>query len=64
MTCQAYADHHITPRTEPACGMCNGHGMIGGLLPNGGGYESEPRSKCVASRYPADGVESDGGETE
>lgn len=28
------------------CGTCNGHGMIGGLLPAGGGYESEPCPDC------------------
>lgn len=61
MSYQTYADHHITPRIEPVCGMCNDHGMIGGLLPNGGGYDSEPCPECEASRYPADAVESDGG---
>jgi len=28
------------------CGTCNGHGMVGGLLPAGGGYESEPCPDC------------------
>jgi hypothetical protein len=29
-----------------ACSTCGGHGMIGGLLPNGGGYDSEPCPDC------------------
>lgn len=33
---------------QPACMTCNGHGMIGGLLPNGGGYESDPCPDCTA----------------
>lgn len=28
------------------CCTCEGHGMIGGLLPAGGGYESEPCPDC------------------
>ncbi len=32
----------------PACQTCNGHGMIGGLLPNGGGYDGEPCPDCAA----------------
>ncbi|MFZ5699696.1 MAG: hypothetical protein ACOY9J_13475 [Pseudomonadota bacterium] len=33
---------------QPACMTCSGHGMIGGLLPNGGGYESDPCPDCTA----------------
>lgn len=36
---------------EPApaeCRTCSGHGMVGGLLPNGGGYESTPCPACTA----------------
>ena len=28
------------------CATCNGHGAVGGLLPAGGGYESEPCPDC------------------
>ncbi len=28
------------------CATCNGHGMVGGLLPVGGGYESDPCPDC------------------
>ena len=34
------------------CLTCNGHGMIGGLLPNGGGYESHPCPDCAAPAAP------------
>lgn len=59
-----YADHHVTPRKVPLCEYCNGHGLIGGLLPAGGGYESEICKECggTGSRYPAELIESDGGE--
>jgi hypothetical protein len=50
MTYQTYADHHVTPRTDPVCGACNGYGMIGGLLPNGGGYDGEPCPECCEAR--------------
>lgn len=48
MSYQPYADHHITPRKVPLCDYCNGHGMVGGLLPNGGGYDGEPCPDCAA----------------
>ena len=59
-----YADHHITPRKPPLCEAYNGHGLIGGLLPAGGGYESETCGECggTGSCYQAELVESDGGE--
>lgn len=58
-----YADHHITPRRVPLCEACNGHGLIGGLLP-GGGYESETCSECggAGSCHTLELAESDGGE--
>lgn len=64
MSYQPYADHHITPRKVPLCDYCNGHGLVGGLLPNGGGYDGETCDECggTGSRYPAPDVESDGGE--
>lgn len=30
----------------PVCQTCNGKGMVGGLLPNGGGYDGEPCPDC------------------
>lgn len=33
---------------QPACMTCSGHGMVGGLLPNGGGYEADPCPDCAA----------------
>ncbi|MCK9550264.1 hypothetical protein [Aquamicrobium sp.] len=27
---------------QPACMNCSGHGMVGGLLPSGGGYQADP----------------------
>ena len=33
---------------QPSCMTCGDHGMIGGLLPNGGGYESDPCPDCTA----------------
>ena len=32
---------------QPACMTCSGHGMVGGLLPNGGGYQADPCPKCT-----------------
>lgn len=63
-TYQDYADHHITPRKQPLCEACNSHGLVGGLLPGDGGYDGETCDECggTGSRYPADLVESDGGE--
>lgn len=67
-TYQSYADHHLTPRRVPRrvplCEACNGHGMIGGLLPAGGGYESETCSECggAGSCHTLELAESDGGE--
>lgn len=34
--------------SPPTCQTCNGKGMIGGLLPNGGGYDGEPCPDCCA----------------
>lgn len=34
-----------SPKSD-SCATCNGHGMVGGLLPAGGGYESEPCPHC------------------
>lgn len=31
---------------KPTCLTCGGHGMIGGLLPSGGGYDSEDCPEC------------------
>lgn len=31
---------------NPVCLTCGGHGMIGGLLPNGGGYDGEDCPDC------------------
>ncbi|WP_042295864.1 hypothetical protein [Paraburkholderia bannensis] len=31
---------------KPTCEKCGGHGMIGGLLPNGGGYDGEECPDC------------------
>ncbi|WP_423454343.1 hypothetical protein [Ottowia sp. VDI28] len=31
---------------EPKCLTCNGHGMIGGLLPGDGGYDGQPCPEC------------------
>lgn len=50
---QTYADHHITPRSAPPADECE-------TMPL-------PRAECgcpgcCESRYPADLVESDGGE--
>lgn len=33
---------------QPACMTCSGHGMVGGLLPNGGGYQADPCHDCAA----------------
>lgn len=33
---------------QPACMTCSGHGMVGGLLPNGGGYQADPCPDCAA----------------
>lgn len=30
------------------CRTCSGHGMVGGLLPNGGGYRADPCPDCTA----------------
>lgn len=35
----------------PVCMCCNGHGEIGGLLPNGGGYDSEPCPDCNHAKH-------------
>lgn len=43
--------------SPPTCKTCNGHGMIGGLLPNGGGYDGEPCPDCSA---PQDAVAAPG----
>lgn len=32
--------------SPPTCQTCNGQGMVGGLLPNGGGYDGEPCPDC------------------
>jgi len=53
MTYQTYADHHITPRDELPDDWCP--------------TTCRPKHhcncrECCVSRYPADGVESDGGE--
>lgn len=34
---------------QPACAGCGGHGMIGGLLPDGGGYQSDVCQDCGGS---------------
>lgn len=34
--------------SPPTCQTCNGKGMIGGLLPNGGGYDGQPCPDCAA----------------
>lgn len=34
----------------PVCQTCDGNGMIGGLLPNGGGHDSEPCPDCAAQK--------------
>ncbi len=34
-----------SPKSD-SCATCNGHGMVGGLLSAGGGYESEPCPDC------------------
>lgn len=54
MSYQPYADHHITPRKVPLCDHCNGHGMVGGLLPNGGGYDGQPCPDCTAPKPTAE----------
>lgn len=33
---------------QPACMTCSGHGMVGGLLPSGGGYQADPCPDCAA----------------
>jgi hypothetical protein len=53
MTYQTYTDHHIKPRTTAPADECETMRL--------------PRAdcgcpECCASRYPADDVESDGGE--
>lgn len=40
--------------SPPTCQTCNGQGMIGGLLPNGGGYDSEPCPDCAAPKPTAE----------
>ena len=53
MTYQTYADHHLVPRTTPPAGECE--------------TMRQPKDTCGCpdccdSRYPAELVESDGGE--
>lgn len=43
-----------TCETCKTCKTCNGHGMIGGLLPNGGGYDGEPCPDCSAPQATAE----------
>lgn len=38
---------------QPSCMTCGDHGMVGGLLPNGGGYEAHSCPDCTAPA-PAD----------
>lgn len=40
--------------SPPTCQQCNGKGMIGGLLPNGGGYDGEPCPDCTAPKPTAE----------
>lgn len=40
--------------SPPTCQTCNGKGMIGGLLPNGGGYDGEPCPDCSAPQATAE----------
>lgn len=35
-----------TPSNCNPCGGCNGHGMVGGLLPGGGGYDCHECPIC------------------
>jgi hypothetical protein len=34
-------------QSEPVCGMCNGHGMIGGFVNAENGFESNPCPECA-----------------
>ena len=34
---------------QPSCMTCNGHGMVGGRLPSGGGYQADQCPDCTAS---------------
>ena len=49
------------PQAVQKCEGCNGHGLVGGLLPGDGGYESEECPFCkgsgdAAPAHPAEGV--------
>jgi hypothetical protein len=41
--------HHSAAPATAECRTCNGHGMVGGLLPNGGGYQSDQCPECSDS---------------
>ena len=56
----AYADHHITPRQQPLAGWCEV--MLRPTTECGCPDCGSSRIDVPASRYPDDGVESDGGE--
>jgi len=45
LLCQQEGLIDASPKSD-SCATCNGHGMVGGLLPAGGGYESEPCPHC------------------
>lgn len=40
--------------SPPTCQTCNGQGMVGGLLPNGGGYDGQPCPDCTAPHATAE----------